>query len=210
MVAEVTSRERVLSAREVRLPSAPRGGGELQLALRNRRSRRAYSREPLALDELSQVLWSAQGITSTEGKRTAPSAGALYPLELHLLAADVKELPAGLYDYEPVQHALLRRRLEDCRSELAVAARHQDCVRTACAILVITAVFERTTQKYGERGVRYAHMEAGHVAQNVYLQASALNVGTVLVGAFDDREVKRVLQLPQEEEPLGLMPLGRL
>ena len=162
------------------------------------------------LDELSQVLWSAQGITTPTGKRTAPSAGALYPLELHLLATHVKELPAGLYDYEPLEHALLRRGLEDCRSELAAAAHQQECVRTAAAVLVIAAVFERTTGKYGERGVRYAHMEAGHVAQNVYLQAGALDLGTVLVGAFDDREVKRVLQLRQEEEPLGLMPLGRL
>jgi SagB-type dehydrogenase family enzyme len=122
----------------------------------------------------------------------------------------VKELPAGLYEYDPVEHALLQRHLDDCRSELAAAAHQQDCVRTASAVLVIAAVFERTTQKYGERGVRYAHMEVGHVAQNVYLQSGSLNLGTVLVGAFDDREVKRVLQLPQEEEPLGLMPLGRL
>ena len=210
MVAEMTSREPGPPSREVKLPRAPRVRGELQFALRNRRSRRAYSREPLVLDELSQVLWSAQGMTSTVGKRTVPSAGALYPLELHLLAAHVTQLPTGLYDYEPVRHALLPRRLEDCRAELAVAARNQDCVRTASALLVIAAVFERTTREYGERGVRYVHMEVGHVAQNVYLEACSLNLGTVLVGAFDDREVKRVLQLPQEEEPLGLMPLGRL
>jgi SagB-type dehydrogenase family enzyme len=210
MVAEMTGRQGTLPSREVRLPSAPRGGGELQLALRNRRSRRAYSREPLGLGELSQVLWSAQGITSAAGKRTAPSAGALYPLELHLLATHVMELPAGLYDYEPVEHALLRHCVQDCRSGLVAAAHQQDCVRTASAVLVIAAVFERTTQRYGERGMRYAHMEAGHVAQNVYLQAGALNLGTVLVGAFDDGEVKRVLQLAQGEEPLGLMPLGRL
>jgi SagB-type dehydrogenase family enzyme len=162
------------------------------------------------LDELSELLWSAQGVTSTAGQRTAPSAGALYPVELHLLAAHVEELPAGLYDYEPARHALFQRSSGDRRSELAAAAHQQDCVRAAPAILVIAAVLERTTRKYGERGVRYAHMEVGHVAQNVYLQAGALNLGTVLVGAFDDRAVKRVLQLPQEEEPLGLMPLGRL
>jgi nitroreductase len=92
----MTGRQQALPSRGVRLPSAPRGRGELQLALRNRRSRRTYSRGPLALDELAQVLWSAQGITSATGKRTAPSAGALYPLELHLLAANVKELPAAL------------------------------------------------------------------------------------------------------------------
>jgi SagB-type dehydrogenase family enzyme len=122
----------------------------------------------------------------------------------------VKGLPAGLYDYEPVRHILLERSPGDQRSELAAAAHQQDCVRTASAVLVVAAVLERTTQKYGERGIRYAHMEVGHVAQNVYLRAVSLNLGTVLVGAFDDREVKRVLQLPQEEEPLGLMPLGRL
>lgn len=206
----MTGLQQALPSREVGLPGAPRGGGELQFAFRNRRSRRTYSREPLDLDELSQVLWSAQGITSTAGKRTVPSAGALYPVELHLLAQHVKELPTGLYDYDPVEHALLQRYLKDSRAELAAAAHQQDCVRTASAVLVIAAVFERTTQKYGDRGVRYVHMEAGHVAQNVYLQAGSLNLSTVLVGAFDDREVKRVLQLPQEEEPLGLMPLGRL
>lgn len=209
MVAAMMGDERALPSREVALP-APRVRGELQLALRNRRSRRAYSREALALDEVSQVLWSAQGTTSNTGKRTVPSAGALYPLKLHLLASRVNELPVGLYDYEPVQHALLERRLGDCRSELAAAAHQQDCVRSAAAILVIAAVFERTTQKYGERGVRYVHMEAGHAAQSVYLMAGSLGIGTVLVGAFDDREVKRVLQLPPEQEPLGLMPLGGL
>jgi SagB-type dehydrogenase family enzyme len=192
------------------LSSLPHGGGELQLALRNRRSRRAYARESLDLDELSQLLWSAQGITSATGKRTVPSAGALYPLELHLVATRVKELPAGLYDYVPAQHVLRQRSSDDCRSELASAAHDQDCVRAASAILVVAAVLERTTQEYGERGVRYVHMEVGHLAQNVYLQAGSLNLGTVFVGAFDDRKVKQVLQLPPEEEPLGLMPLGRL
>lgn len=210
MAGEASNRQRAPTNHEVGLLRVPHERGELQAALRNRRSRRAYSREALLLGELSQVLWSAQGITSAAGRRTVPSAGALYPLELHLLATHVKELPAGIYDYEPVRHALLQRRLADCRSELAVAAHEQACVRTAAAVLVIAAVFERTTQTYGDRGVRYVHMEVGHVAQNVYLQASSLNLGTVLVGAFDDREVKRVLELPQEEEPLGLMPLGRL
>jgi SagB-type dehydrogenase family enzyme len=164
----------------------------------------------LAIDEVSQVLWSAQGITSRVGKRTVASAGALYPLELHLVAARVEELPPGLYDYDPLNHALVQRGSEDHRPELAAAAHHQDCVRIAAAVLVIAAVFERTTEKYGKRGVRYVHMEAGHAAQNVYLQAGSLNIGTVLVGTFDDHEVKRVLDLPQEEQPLGLMPLGRL
>lgn len=156
------------------------------------------------------MLWSAQGITSPTGQRTVPSAGALYPLELHLLAAHVRDLPAGLYDYEPIRHVLRERDAGDHRADLAAAAHQQDCVRAASAVLVIAGVFQRTTEKYGERGVRYVHMEVGHVAQNVYLQAGLLNLGTVLVGAFDDRAVKRVLQLPREEEPLGLMPLGRL
>ncbi|MEN8182096.1 MAG: SagB/ThcOx family dehydrogenase, partial [Myxococcota bacterium] len=134
---------------------------------------------------MSRVLWSAQGITSATGKRTVASAGALHPLELHLLAAHVAGLPPGLYDYDPVNHALIRCGVEDHRAELAVAAHQQDCVRIAPAVLVIAAVFKRTTQKYGQRGMRYVHMEAGHVAQNVYLQAAWLNIGTVLVGAFD-------------------------
>jgi SagB-type dehydrogenase family enzyme len=210
MVAHVKSRRGAPSAREVELPRAPGVRGELQAALRNRRSRRAYSPEPLTLEDLSELLWSAQGITSALGQRTAPSAGALYPLELHLLAGHVNDLPAGFYDYDRARHVLLERHSGDRRSDLAGAAHDQDCVRTASAVLVIAGVFERTTEKYGERGVRYVHMEVGHVAQNIYLQAGSIGLGTVLVGAFDDHEVKRVLQLRREEEPLGLMPLGRV
>ncbi|MEN8181670.1 MAG: SagB/ThcOx family dehydrogenase [Myxococcota bacterium] len=192
------------------LPDSLRRRSELHSALRSRRSRRTYAREELALDQVSQVLWSALGITSPGGRRTVASAGALHPLELHLVAAHVEDLPPGLYHYDLVNHALIRRGFGDCRPELAVAAYQQHCVRIAAAVVAITAVFERTTGKYGERGVRYVHMEAGLAAQNVYLQAASLHIGTVLVGAFDDREVKRVLDLPREEQPLGLMPLGRL
>jgi SagB-type dehydrogenase family enzyme len=159
---------------------------------------------------VSQLLWAAQGITSASGKRTAPSAGALHPLEIHLVAVHVEDLPRGRYDYDPVNHALTRRSVEDRRRELAAAAHHQDCVRNAAAVLVIAAVFERTTGKYGERGVRYVHMEAGHAAQNVYLQATVLGIGAALVGSFDDGAVKRVLELPEEEEALGLLALGAL
>ena len=198
------------SHRHVELPTVSDERDELQRALRRRRSRRGYSPQPLTLDQLSRILWAAQGVTNASGRRTAPSAGALYPLELHLLGCNVHGLPAGLYDYDPTNHGLVLRALECHRSELAAAARFQEWVSMAPALLIIAAVFERTTAKYGERGVRYVHMEVGHAAQNVYLQAASLGIGTVLVGSFEDADVKRVLCLPEEEQPLALMPLGAL
>lgn len=191
----------------------PRLEGPLSVegALRQRRSARAYAGQSLSVADVSQLLWAAQGITSPGGGRTAPSAGALYPLELYLVVGSVTALPAGTYHYRPTPHDLVRVDSgEDRRSALAAAALGQRWLAAGAAILVITAVYERTTVKYGERGVRYVHMEVGHVAQNVYLQATALGIGTVFVGAFQDRAVARILALPDSIQPLGLMPMGRL
>jgi SagB-type dehydrogenase family enzyme len=180
-------------------------------ALGSRRSLRSFAGAPLTLLEVSQLLWAAQGITSADGGRTAPSAGALYPLELYLVAGDVTALPRGTYHYRPRQHDLVCVDSgEDRRSALAAAALGQRWVAAGAAVLVISAVYERTTTKYGERGDRYVHMEVGHVAQNVYLQAAALRIGTVFVGAFRDNAVSQALGLPATARPLGLMPLGRM
>ncbi|MDI6770454.1 MAG: SagB/ThcOx family dehydrogenase [Anaerolineales bacterium] len=181
----------------------------VEKALLERRSLREYSREPLTLAEISQLLWAAQGITHPAGLRTAPSAGALYPLEIYLLAGNVTDLHAGIYRYKPESHALSLIAEGDQRPALRQAALGQSAVQDAAAIIVIAAIYERTTVKYGERGVSYVHMEVGSVAQNVYLQAVSLNLGTVFIGAFNDDEVKKVLHITGDEQPLGLMPVGR-
>lgn len=204
-------------ARELRTPEwttavtlpAPRldDGAALEHALAERRSVREYARGALSLAQVAQLLWAAQGETQLDA-RTAPSAGALYPLELYLLAGEVRDLAPGLYQYDPGKHRLLPAVSGDLRRGLSDAALAQECVAEAAAVFVFTVVEHRTTRKYGLRGVRYAHIEVGHAAQNLALQATALGLGTVTVGAFDDAAVTRLLQLPEGEAPLYLMPVG--
>lgn len=189
----------------------PRTAGNVSVeqALHQRRSLRSYSRAALSLEEVGQLLWAAQGITSRSGYRTAPSAGALYPLETFLCAGRVDGLPAGVYRYRPEGHELVPLAEGDRRAELAAAALAQGWVREAPVVIALAAVYRRVTGRYMQRGVRYAWMEAGHAAQNVLLQAAALGLGGVPVGAFDDRAVARVLRMAGEEEPLYLIPVGR-
>jgi SagB-type dehydrogenase family enzyme len=181
----------------------------VEKALLERRSIRDFTNEPLTLPEISQILWAAQGITASGGFRTAPSAGALYPLELYVAAGNVSNLQSGIYKYIPQSHELLRIVKGDRRTELCKAALGQSAIKDAPAIIVLSAVYERTTGKYGERGIRYVHIEIGHAAQNVYLQAVSLNLGTVVIGAFDDDRVKKVMNMEDKERPLYLMPVGK-
>ncbi|MGD2075190.1 MAG: SagB/ThcOx family dehydrogenase [Gammaproteobacteria bacterium] len=198
------------SADTVRLPTPTRAGEvSLEELLATRRSLREYPDAPLTLEELGQLLWAAQGFTHPRGLRTAPSAGALYPLELYVVAGDVQALGTGVYHYEPRDHQLVKIGAGDARSRLAAAALSQTWVREAPVVVVFAAIYERTTQKYGRRGRRYVHMEVGHAAQNLFLQAGALGLATVVVGAFEDMQVARLLQLPAEVQPLVLMPIGR-
>ena len=185
------------------------GGVSLETAISKRRSVREFSRQALPLADVAQLLWAAQGVTSREGGRTAPSAGALYPLELYLVVGKVDSLPAGLYHYRPGEHRLRLVTDGDLRRALAGAALDQSWVRSAPAVLIIAGVYERSAKKYGQRARRYTHIETGHAAQNVYLQAQALGLGTVIVGAFDDAAVREVLGLPSDHAPLALMPIGR-
>lgn len=194
----------------LRLPQPDYTGSvTVEQALLARRSERAFSQRALALTELSQLLWAAQGVTSPRGYRTAPSAGAGYPLEIHAAVGLVAELPAGIYRYRCLDHSLLLSTSGDPRDELARAALQQRFVARAAVVLVIAAVYARVCAAYGRRGVRYTDMEAGHAAQNVGLQAAALGLGAVMVGAFDDAEVRRTAALPPDEEPLYLIPIGR-
>jgi len=194
----------------IKLPELyPAACHPIERLLAHRRSVRDFAATPLSLEELAHLLWAAQGVSSPEGLRTAPSAGALYPLAVHLVAGNVKGLECGSYHYRPHAGELVLTAAGDRRQPLAAAALGQGCVSEAAAVLVLSAVFERTTQKYGQRGIQYVHMEVGHAAQNVYLAAGSLGLGTVMVGAFDDQGVKRAVPLEGSEVPLALMPLGR-
>ena len=182
----------------------------IEQAMLARRSVRTYKDEPLTLSEVAQLLWSAQGITNSKrGYRTAPSAGALFPLEVYVVISNVEDVAEGVYKYKPDQHELVKVRNGDVRDKLAVAALGQACVKNGAIAIVFSAVYERTTRKYGDRSVRYVHMEAGHAAQNVCLQAVSLNLGTVVVGAFRDDGVSKILNLQDEEQPLYILPVGR-
>lgn len=181
----------------------------LEESLVKRRSVRDYSGEPLKLEEISQLLWAAQGVTVDWGGRTAPSAGALYPLEVYVVVGDVKGLDAGVYRYDPVRHELAMTAKGDIRSRLADLALGQDSVKDGAIDLVFTAVYKKTTWKYGDRGIRYVHMEIGHAAQNVCLQATAMGLGAVTVGAFYDDKIDRLLNLPKGEETLYIIPVGK-
>lgn len=194
----------------VKLPE-PKYDGKVSIekALIERRSVREYKDKSLTLSETSQLLWAAQGITDPGGFRTAPSAGALYPLEVYVVAGNVNDLPDGIYKYKPRGHELVRVVKGDKRAELCAAALGQIYVKNSAAVIVFAAVYERTTKKYRERGIRYVHMEVGHASQNVYLQSGSLNLGTLAIGAFEDREVKRVMNMTDKEQPLCIMPVGR-
>jgi SagB-type dehydrogenase family enzyme len=185
------------------------GGVSLESTLSARESVREFTSSPLTLSEVSQLLWSAQGVTRGDGGRTAPSAGGLYPLEIYLVVGAVEDVEAGIYRYRPERHDIEVTGAGDHRSQLASAALRQSWMRDAAVMIVVVAQYARTTGKYGERGRKYVHMEVGHTAQSVYLQATALGLGTTFVGAFNDSQVKGILGLPAAEHPLGLMPVGR-
>lgn len=182
----------------------------LEETLQERRSVRDYSNAALTLEEVSQLLWAAQGMTSSRGGRTAPSAGATYPLQVYLVAGNVENLTSGVYKYNPQKHDLSKIKEVDARKELADAALNQEWVELAPASIVLAAIYERTTTRYGDRGIRYVHLEAGHSAQNVCLQAVALGLGSVPVGAFDDERVITVTSISSRETPIYILPVGKL
>ena len=183
----------------------PKTNGDVSVeeAIARRRSVRAFSAKKLDAAQLSQLAWAAQGITDQQsGHRAAPSAGALYPLEIYFLTPD------GTFRYVPDGHALEPVNSRDLRESLSKAALHQEFVKTAPLDIVIAAIYGRVTGKYGRRGLRYVEIEAGHAAENVMLQAVAMGLDTVAVGAFDDGAVKSALGLPHDEEPLYIIPVG--
>jgi SagB-type dehydrogenase family enzyme len=186
-----------------------RGDQSLEQSLQRRRSFRRFLEVPLSLGEIGQLAWAAQGVTHPEGLRTAPSAGALYPLELYLVAGQVTGLEPGVYRYRPAGHGLEQHASGDRRQALARASLGQSWMADAAAIYVFAAVYQRSSGKYGHRARRYVQLEAGHAGQNLFLQAEALGLGTVVVGAFDDDEVSSVVGLPAGTRPLSIMPVGK-
>lgn len=179
-----------------------KGNVTVESAISKRRSVRAFSDKELTLKEIGQLLWSVQGITDKKGHRSAPSAGARYPLEIYLVKKD------GFYKYIPDGHKIKKILGEDLRGNLQAAAFSQSSVRTAAVDIIICAVYEKVTSRYGDKGIRYTDIEVGHAAQNVHLQAVALGLDSVPLGAFDDNAVSKLFQLPDNETPIYIIPVG--
>ncbi|MBI4721972.1 MAG: SagB/ThcOx family dehydrogenase [Candidatus Stahlbacteria bacterium] len=184
---------------EIKLPiPVLKGKVSIEECIGKRRSIRVYKDTPLTLEQISQLLWSLQGMTTANGLRCAPSAGATYPLEIRVVKAD------GVFHYIPEGHKLVREKTEDLRSKLTQSALGQSFIKEAPCDFIISAIYERTSKRYGERARRYI----GHCAENLHLQAVAMGLASVPVGAFDDDEVKSILSLPQNEDPLYIIPVG--
>jgi SagB-type dehydrogenase family enzyme len=198
-----TTEPRTVPRQEQALPE-PRRAGEVSLeeVLELRRSVRAFVDTPLTEAEIGQLLWAAQGVTDDAGHRTTPSAGALYPLEIYVATSN------GLFRYNPARHGLALHAPGDRRPHMQAAGLYQDAIGDAPAIFVIAAVYQRTEVKYGARAPRYVHMEAGHAGQNILLEAVALGLAAVPMGAFDDALLSEALALPEDQRPLYLIPVG--
>jgi len=193
-------------------PPSQKGTATLEEAIAQRRSIRDYTHEPLSQSQLSQILWSAQGITDMRRKcRAVPSAGATYPLEIFVACGRdaVEKMADGIYHYNIDNHSLNLQHKGDVRPQLAKAALSQEFIYEAPIDIVICALYQRTAMRYGSRGERYVHMEVGHAGQNIYLQATALGLATVAVGAFHDEQVREVLRLDKQYKPLYIMPVGK-
>lgn len=199
--------------KSISLPAAKLGGdAALSLMIARRRSIRQYTGEALRVDELSQIVWAAQGVTESKyGLRTAPSAGGTYPIELYLVAKSggVSDLDAGVYHYAPRTHELELLHTGDFAAKLRAACVDQAWVEEAAINVVLTAAFERTTTRYGSRGIQYAFQETGHVGQNIYLAAASMDIGTSVIGAFDEDEVRNILGVGQDETPLYVFTVGK-
>lgn len=201
----------VMDGTKIKLPEPLTSGGmSLTEALVLRRSDRSYSQEPLSLSDVSQLLWSAQGVTNERGFRTAPSAGATFPLEMYVMINNVSGMERGVYHYDPFGNTLEVVLSEDVSAALARASLSQSMISEGSIVLIFGAVFERTESRYGERGERYVYNEIGHASQNVHLQAAAMKLGTVVIGAYRDEEVENILQLGDEIRVLYMMPVGKL
>jgi len=185
-------------------------GSPLTECLRLRRSGRDYSDEPLRIEEISQLLWAAQGITAPGGLRTAPSPGAIYPLRSYFVAFRVQGLTPGFYSYDADTHSLTLLAKGDKQKRITKAAADQQCVAGCAAALLLTAWYKRIQREFGDSAATLTAMEAGHIGQNWLLQATALGLGAIGVGKLDTTAIKMLLPVPQDEEPLYLLLAGRV
>lgn len=192
-------------------PPRYKGTMSVEEAISKRRSIREYRTEPLLLTQLSQLLWAAQGIAGNSGGRVVPSAGATYPLEIYVTTGKetVEKLKAGIYHYDTSNHAMTLHLEGDVRARLAKVAMDQDFMAYCPANIIVSAVFPRTTGRYGKRGERYVHMEAGHVGQNISLEAVSIGLASVMIGAFNGDHICKLLHLEEHIEPLYIIPLGK-
>ena len=187
------------------------GSFSLEKAIEQRRTMRSFGPKPIAIQQLSQILWAAQGITGLRGfGRAAPSTGALYPLDVYAVIGknSVEDLDAAVYHYNPRGHSIRKIAEGDRRNDVAIASLRQMWMAAAPVLFVITAEYDRITIKYGDRGIRYAHMEVGHVGQNIFLQCQTLGLSAGIVGAFHDRDVAIIVSVNKDHEPLIIMPVG--
>lgn len=192
-------------------PPTLEGNMSLEEAISERRSKRSFSKRPLTEKQLSQVLWAAQGITDVGGlKRSAPSGGALYPSDIYAVIGEncVEAITAGVYLYRPEKHSILKIADGDRRKALAVASLRQMWMADAAVLFVISLEYGRVTGKYGDRGIRYALIESGHIGQNICLQCQALGIASCIVGAFDDQEVAKVVDTGKGHRPTVILPAG--
>ena len=196
-------------------PYSTDGDMSVEMALAARRSRRNFQDRAISAEQLSQILWAAYGVTSPSphpqfrgGLRTTPSAGGTFPLEVYVIVGNVEGIEPGVYRYISANHTLVQVVRGDVREQVGAAAVGQTWASAAPVSLFYSAIFSRTTDIYGERGTRYVYMEVGHSAQNVHLQVEALGLGTVVIAAFFDNMMREILNLPEDEVPLYLMPIG--
>lgn len=198
-------------ALRVQLPPPAAGAMTVAEAIAARRSIRRFADRPMSLEVLSRTLLSAAGITGSGrmDHRAAPSAGALYPVETYVIVTNVDTLSDGLYHFQVADSSLALIREGDFSLQIYEAANEQDWVGASPVTLVFTARFNRVTQKYADRGYRYAYIEGGAIAENVYLQAASLGLGTVLVGSFNDDALNEFLGVDGlNEAALLIMPVG--
>lgn len=202
----------VITGREptIKLPEPERSGSiPFEHVLNNRRTYREFKSEPLSIRELSQILWAAQGITHPDGFRTAPSAGGLYPIQVHVAIGNVLELPAGNYLYNPQNHSLILREKKDSRCDLAQASFVQNWIAESAIIIVLTSLDDISRAKYGNRAKQYIFLEAGHIGQNIQMQSMTVDLVTGLVGAFSEGDMASALALSANETPLYVIPIGK-
>ncbi|MBN1392537.1 MAG: SagB/ThcOx family dehydrogenase [Sedimentisphaerales bacterium] len=199
---------------KIELPKPKYTGVAVEDALKKRRSVRNYSAKPISKAQLSQLLFAAQGVTGKmygQVLRTAPSAGALYPFEVYIIVNNVQDLPRGIYHYSILDHTLELVKSGDFRNQIIDAGLSQQALGDAGATFMLSAIFDRARHKYGERGCRYVYMEAGHISQNIYLQAVSLGLGSVCIGAFSDEKVNKLIDADGwKEAVIYLHPVGTL